>query len=100
MSTQKLLTLSLTPLARKAEKPESEKFTHDEVGYENPSTHGTEDCDDCIHFIAATKDSPSGCEGVQRPIAEEAWCHRFERKRQPEPSYKMAYDARKQQEKS
>ena len=57
-------------------KPESEKFTHDEVGYEDPSTHGV-DCDECVHFIPATKDSPAGCEGVQRPIAEGAWCHRF-----------------------
>jgi hypothetical protein len=59
-------------------KPESEKFTHDEVGYENPSTHGN-DCDECTHFIPATKDSPAGCEGVQRPIAEGAWCHRFKK---------------------
>lgn len=90
-----LVTVSLTPLARKQEKPESEKFSHDSVGYENPSTHGSEDCDDCVHFIPATADSPAGCEGVQRPISEEAWCHRFKRKPSIEPSYKLAHEARK-----
>lgn len=60
-------------------KPESEKFTHDQVGYENPSTHLHEECEDCKHFIPETDKSPAGCEGVQRPIAEGAWCHRFKR---------------------
>jgi hypothetical protein len=60
-------------------KPESEKFTHDQVGYEDPSTHPHEECEDCKHFIPATDKSPAGCEGVQRPIAEGAWCRRFER---------------------
>lgn len=78
MSTKKLVTLSLVPLAKK-EKPESEKFSHDQVGYENPSTHPHEECEDCVHFIPETDKNPAGCEGVQRPIAEGAWCHRFKR---------------------
>lgn len=78
MSIKKLVTLSLVPLAKK-EKPESEKFTHDQVGYEDPSTHPHDECEDCVHFIPKTDKDPAGCEGVQRPIAEGAWCHRFKR---------------------
>jgi hypothetical protein len=78
MTKSQLITLSLAPLARN-NKPESEKFTHDQVGYEDPSTHPYDECKDCKHFIPQTDESPPGCEGVQRPIAEGAWCHRFER---------------------
>jgi hypothetical protein len=60
------------------QKPESQKFTHDEVGYEEPSTHRGEQCKNCEHFIAPTGSTPAACEGVQRPIAANAWCHRFE----------------------
>ena len=60
-------------------KPESEKFTHEQVGYEQPSSHLNERCGNCKHFIPETKDSPAGCEGVQRPIAADAWCHRYDK---------------------
>src|SRR6266705_2992683 len=60
-------------------KPEAEKFTHDQVGYEDPSTHPGQRCENCEHFINPTSTSPAGCEGVQRPIAESAWCHRYEK---------------------
>ena len=60
----------------KLENPEALKFSHEEVGYQNPSTHGV-DCDECVHFIPATVDMPAGCEGVQRPISPEGWCIRF-----------------------
>ncbi len=86
MSTKNLVTLSLVPLA-KNEKAESEKFTHDQVGYEDPSTHPHEECEDCKHFIPETDKSPAGCEGVQRPIAEGAWCHRFKRDTMKKHSY-------------
>lgn len=60
------------------DKPESKKFTHDQVGYEFPSTHPGQHCVGCEHFIPATDKMPAGCEGVQRPIQLAAWCHRFE----------------------
>jgi hypothetical protein len=56
-------------------KPESEKFSHAEVNYENVSTHAG-DCDDCKHFIAG---NPPACEGVKKPISPEGWCIRFDR---------------------
>lgn len=61
-----------------AEKPESKKFTHDEVGYEFPSTHPGERCGNCENFIPATDGTPQACKGVQRPIQIQAWCHRWE----------------------
>jgi hypothetical protein len=88
---QKLHIISLTPLGKSSEKPESKKFTHDEVGYENPSTHPHEECDDCVHFIPETPDSPAGCEGVQRPIAEKAWCHRFKDKKMKHQKIKKTH---------
>lgn len=69
----------------KTDKPEDKKFTHDEVGYEEPSTHLGERCKNCEHFIPATGDSPAGCEGVQRPIAETAWCHRWKEQMKKHP---------------
>ena len=61
-----------------AEKPENKKFTHDEVGYEFPSTHPNERCGNCENFIPATDKTPPACKGVQRPIQIQAWCHRWE----------------------
>ena len=87
---ENLHIISLTPLA-KSSKPESEKFTHDEVGYEDPSTHPHQECDDCAHFIPETPESPAGCEGVQRPIAEKAWCHRFKEKTMKHHKIKAAH---------
>ncbi len=72
MNTLRLLTVMFIKL----EKAESLKFTHEQVGYQDPSTHGV-DCDECIHFIPQTLNMPAGCEGVQRPIAESGWCIRF-----------------------
>lgn len=57
---------------------ENQKFTHEEVGYENHSTHVGQQCVGCKHFIPARGGQPTGCEGVQRPIQISAWCHRFE----------------------
>src|SRR5271154_162610 len=57
-----------------AEKPEDEKFTHEEVDYESPSRHPHQECKDCIHFLA-----PNACEGVKGPIDADDWCKRFER---------------------
>ena len=59
-------------------KPESKKFTHDEVGYENPSTHPGERCGNCENYIPPTDSTPAACKGVQRPIQIPAWCHRWE----------------------
>jgi hypothetical protein len=78
MSSKNLVIISRAPLERK-NKPESEKFSHSEVDYENPSTHPHEECEDCEHFIPETDEAPAGCEGVQKPIAEGAWCKRFKR---------------------
>jgi hypothetical protein len=61
-----------------AEKPESKKFNHGEVGYEFPSTHPNERCGNCENFIPATDKTPPACKGVQRPIQIQAWCHRWE----------------------
>jgi hypothetical protein len=62
----------------KLEKPEAEKYHHDTVGYENPSTHPGQQCRNCEHFIKGSDLIPNRCEGVRMPIADAAWCHRFE----------------------
>jgi hypothetical protein len=59
------------------EKPASEKLSHAAVDYEAASHHLPNRCGVCAHFIAV---SPPRCEGVQSPIAAQAWCKRFERK--------------------
>ena len=76
-----------------AEKSEKSKFTHDEVGYESPSTHLNEHCGNCENFIPATDKTPPACKGVQRPIQIQAWCHRWNGV--TKPSYAVAHDARK-----
>ena len=42
-----------TPLDRMAERSESEKLTHAEVGYRRVSNHTGETCDNCRHVIEA-----------------------------------------------
>ena len=48
------------------ERPESEKLTHAEVGYQRVSTHTGETCDNCRHVIEAL--SGIRCEAVKPPI--------------------------------
>jgi hypothetical protein len=59
------------------ELPNSEKRSHDSVGYEHPSRHGSARCGGCQHFIPG---SPPRCQAVASPIRAEDWCKRFEAK--------------------
>jgi hypothetical protein len=59
----------------KSEKPDSEKKSHTEVSYIQPSPHKTQFCADCEHFIFG---SPPRCQGVKSPIHWDGWCVRFE----------------------
>lgn len=60
----------------KPELAESEKRTHEAVGYEYPSRHDGQHCSICKHYIAA---DPPRCEGVKSPIRPGDWCERFRR---------------------
>jgi len=57
------------------ERPEAEKFTHKEVGYENPSTRYGEMCGNCSMFINRT---PPRCTIVKEPIFRGGWCRKWE----------------------
>lgn len=65
-------------LHRKAEgeRDAADKFTHDDVRYQHPSTHHGEHCSNCVHFIRAV---PPRCQGVRSPIRAEDWCKRYKK---------------------
>jgi hypothetical protein len=74
------------------EKPESLKFTHAEVNYQEKSIHPGERCDNCKHFIPATDTKSAGCEGVKRPIEIAGWCIRYEKDNtEPANHLKVSY---------
>lgn len=56
-------------------KTEVEKFSHQEVDYEEKSTHPGKICGNCKHFIPG---SPPACEGVKKPISIGAFCGRYD----------------------
>jgi hypothetical protein len=90
------LKQALQNLVQISSKPEAQKFTHEQVGYEDQSTHAGQTCANCQNFIPAAGGKPAGCKGVKRPIAPEAWCRRFEHIQPNErPSYTLAREARK-----
>ena len=60
------------------ELPPAKKLTHAEVGYESPSQHEREDCDDCKNFIDA---KVPRCLHVKSPIGPEDWCQKFKRRK-------------------
>ena len=63
--------------ASNAEKPDSEKKSHAEVGYQSPSTHPDEHCANCHNLIHSM---PLRCVGVRSPISSGAWCRHWEDK--------------------
>lgn len=55
---------------------ETEKRTHDSVGYVEMATD-KDHCAICKHFVAG---NPPSCRVVKSPISPTAWCERFKRK--------------------
>jgi hypothetical protein len=62
--------------ASNAEHPDSDKKSHESVGYETKSTHASERCGNCHNLIQSM---PLRCVGVKSPIAAGAWCQHWER---------------------
>jgi hypothetical protein len=60
-----------------AERAEADKLSHTDVGYERTSTHGGQNCDNCIHVILAF--GGARCEAVKPPIYLNGWCKRWKK---------------------
>lgn len=60
------------------ELTESNKHSHQEVGYVSVSPRKKQRCEICWKFIPASEGGPS-CLKIQSPIAAAGWCRRFSR---------------------
>lgn len=58
-----------------AERPASEKLSHEAVQYERPSKHPARHCGNCEHVIEAS--AGNRCESVEDPIWLPGWCIRW-----------------------